>query len=370
MGVLPGGCEGITQIKEFLHSILESMEDGVFTVDRERRITSFNRAASKIMGFSSEEVMGKRCEEVFGSLICSEDCILQKALKEEKPIYSREVRLLTRTGREVPVSIVASPLRDKGGGVIGVIEVFRDLTPLKELEGQLAQSEKLALLGKLAAGVAHEINNPITGILTYIRLLLRRVEEKKDPLSKDIYRYLLIMEKETERVGRLIRGLLDFSRPLKPEMRPLDLKEVLEQSFPLLSERLKRISVEKEIEPPLPKVKGDFNQLQQVFMNIIINAAQAMPKGGKLKIRIFKDGRWVRVEFEDTGCGIPQKNIPKLFDPFFTTKCGKEECPGLGLGLSIVKRIIDTHHGSIQVKSRVGKGSTFILKLPIDERSP
>lgn len=360
-------CREVAEVKDFLDNILESMEDGVFTVDKERRITSFNKTASKITGLLPQEVIGKRCEEVFGNLICSEECALQKALRDRKPVYTHEIKILTKTNKEVPVSIVASPLRDKRGKVTGVIEVFRDLTPLRELEGQLAQSEKFALLGRLAAGLAHEINNPIAGILTYVRLILKRLDGVEEPLYKELNKYLLTIERETERIGRLIKSLLDFSRPLKPEIREVDMKEVLEQSLILLSEQLKmgRIAVHKDIAPSLPKVRGDFGQLQQVFMNIIINAAQAMLKGGELRIRILKDEKWVRAEFKDTGCGIPEENIPKLFDPFFTTKCGKKKCPGLGLGLSIVKKIIDTHYGFIEVKSKEGKGSTFIVKLPI-----
>jgi len=366
-------CREMAEVKEFLNNILESMEDGVFTVDRDGRITSFNRAATQITGYMPEEVIGERCKEIFRSLLCKTNCSLKEVLKTGRIVHNYDIKIFNKANKKVSVNVITSPLRDSRGEIIGAIEVFRDITPFKELQTRLAQSEKFTLMGELAAGIAHEINNPINGVLTYIKLLLKKLSKSEVPetLTREMKRYLITMERETTRVGKLVKNLLDFSRQTEPEVKPIDMSKVLNQSLLLLQDQLRvgGIEVYKEIASPLPRVMADFGQLQQVFMNIIVNAAQAMPKGGELRIRIFKDEEWVRAELEDTGCGIPQKNIPKLFDPFFTTKCGNNKCLGLGLGLSIVKRIIDAHHGLIEVKSKVGKGSTFIIKLPIADAS-
>jgi two-component system NtrC family sensor kinase len=188
--------------------------------------------------------------------------------------------------------------------------------------------------------------------------------------TEDFKKYLSVMERETSHIGRTVKNLLDFSRRTEPDIHPLDINEVLEQSLMLLSDQLKvgNIDLKREGRISLPHIMGDFGQLQQVFINLIMNAIHAMNDGGKIRILTSAEGRpggecFIKIQVSDTGCGIPKKNLDKIFDPFFTTKGGKDSI-GLGLGLSIVQGIIKTHHGRIEVRSRVGRGTKFTLKLP------
>lgn len=234
-------------------------------------------------------------------------------------------------------------------------EQFKEMT-----RQQLMRSERLATLGQLAAGVAHEINNPISGILTYIRLIRKRLEKIPNLGDGDFKRYLAIMERETDRCGIIVRSLLDFARQSEPNLKSVDVNIIINESLELLDHklRLQNIEVEKQF-GKIPLIVGDFAQLQQSFMNLILNASEAMEKGGKLTISTRLVGEMVEIEFTDTGKGIPQENLTKIFEPFFTTKP-----KGTGLGLSVVFGIIHRHQGEIEVKSEVGKGTSFFIRLP------
>ncbi len=232
---------------------------------------------------------------------------------------------------------------------------------LKRTQEQLVQSEKLASLGKLAAGIAHEINNPLTGILTYSSLLLK--ENKENPQMKED---LEVIVNETTRCRKIVKGLLEFARQTEPSKSPADINKVLEETLSLLENQalFHNIKVEKKLKENLPTVMMDTDQIKQVFMNIIINAAEAMSQGGTLTIQSDSDPqkKFTEVSFIDTGPGIPEENLSKIFDPFFTTKrSGK----GTGLGLSVSYGIIQRHDGFLEVTSQLGKGSTFTVKLPL-----
>ncbi len=355
--------------KPFIEGLLRHMHGGVFICNKDKLVIFFNKAAERITGYCSCDVIGRKCEDVFKSKLYGEECPFEKVLRTGRPIYRTEIIIVGKDGKDIPVSTTAFTLKDVQGNAVGIVGIFRDISELQSLRGQLLQSEKLAIMGQLAAGVAHEINNPINGILIYIKLIFKMLEQKK--ISKDEFRrYLTIMERETARVGRTVKNLLDFARPREPEITLVDIDEVIEQSLLLLKEPLKvgNIEVKQEGVGHIPKIMGDFGQLQQVFMNIIFNACQAMPKDGKLKITRTVEGKpghecFVKVAISDTGHGIPKDDIPNIFDPFFTTKGGKNGS-GLGLGLSIVQNIIETHHGRIDVQSEIGKGTTFTIRLP------
>lgn len=234
---------------------------------------------------------------------------------------------------------------------------------LKESQEQLIQVEKLTSLGQLAASIAHEVNNPLSGVLVYTQLLAKKI--KNDSSSKEVaLEYLSKMEGELIRSTKLIRNLLDFARQSTPAFREVNLNEVIARSLDLVahSAELQHVQIIKKFDPSLPGVMADFDQLQQVFTNLIINAVQAMPGGGKLTLCTSSNENQLKIEVQDTGYGIPPENIRKLFTPFFSTK---SEVKGVGLGLAISYGIIQRHHGSIEVQSQPGEGTTFIVYLPL-----
>ena len=354
--------------KPFIEGLLLHMHGGVFICNKDI-ISFFNKAAEYITGYCSGDVIGKKCNDVFKSKKSGKECPFEKVLSTGRPVYKTEINIVDKEGKDIPVSTTAFTLKNTQGNTIGIVGIFRDISEVKTLRGQLLQSDKLAIMGQLAAGVAHEINNPISGILIYIKLIYKMLEQKEFPKDKFI-RYLTIMERETTRVGRTVKNLLDFTRPKEPEIIYVDIEEIIEQSLLLLEDPLRvgNIEIQSECNKRIPKIMGDFGQLQQVFMNIMLNACQAMPQGGKLTINRTVEGEtgdecFVSIKISDTGYGIPKKDIPKIFGPFFTTKGGKDGI-GLGLGLSIVQNIIQRHHGTIDVQSEAGKGTVFTITLP------
>jgi len=240
---------------------------------------------------------------------------------------------------------------------------------LKETREQLVHAEKLASLGQLSASIAHEINNPLAGILTYTKLLAKKISG--DTLEKGAaLDHLSKMESEVGRCSRIIRNLLDFSRQTEPTLRLVDVNQVIEQVLAMVGHQaqLQNVEVVRELSPSLSKVMADSDKLQQVFTNLTLNAIQAMSGGGKLTLRTSVENSQVRIDVQDTGCGISKENLSKLFTPFFTTK---EKGSGVGLGLAVVRGIIERHKGEIKVQSEVGKGTTFsvYLGVPDDEKS-
>ncbi|MCJ7770062.1 ATP-binding protein, partial [Candidatus Bathyarchaeota archaeon] len=232
---------------------------------------------------------------------------------------------------------------------------------LRKTQNQLLQSEKMASLGKLAAGVAHEINSPLTGILTYSSLL-HKTKQDGDPDKDD----LEVIVNETNRCKRIVKGLLDFARQTEPQKVLSDVNEALDKSINLISHQagMQNVKIEKKTQPDLPKIMIDTGQIQQVFMNILLNAIEAMPEGGALTVHLGVEDKAIVIGFTDTGVGIPDENLSKIFDPFFTTK---KQGKGTGLGLSVSYGIVEKHKGNLEVKSRVGKGATFTVKLPLEE---
>jgi signal transduction histidine kinase len=238
---------------------------------------------------------------------------------------------------------------------------------LQESQEQLIQADKLTSLGQLAASIAHEVNNPLTGILVYTRLLKKKIGSDTIP-KETALDYLSKMEFELIRSTKLIHNLLDFARQSPPAFRKIGLNAVINRALELAAYTAKtqHIQTIKELDPSIPELTADFDQLQQVCTNLILNAIQAMPEGGTLTLRTsFSDGQ-CKVEVQDTGYGIPPENIRKLFTPFFTTK---QEIKGVGLGLAVSYGIIQRHHGRIEVKSREGEGSIFTLCLPVHQET-
>ena len=237
---------------------------------------------------------------------------------------------------------------------------------LKENQEQLIQAEKLTSLGQMAASIAHEVNNPLAGVLVYTQLLAKKIAG--DNMSKEVaLDYLSKMESELTRSTGLIRNLLDFARQSPPALREVDLNNVVNRSLDLVahSAELQHIEVIKEFNSSLPRLMVDFGQLQQICTNLIMNAIQAMPEGGRLTLRTSADNSQLKIEVQDTGCGISEENMRKLFTPFFTTK-GKGK--GVGLGLAVTYGIIQRHQGKIEVQSKEGEGTTFTIYLPLHHK--
>ncbi len=238
------------------------------------------------------------------------------------------------------------------------------LNQLKDTQEGLIQAEKLSSLGQLAASIAHEVNNPLSGVLVYTQLLNKKISN--DNFSKEVsLNYLAKMEVELTRSTKLVRNLLDFARQSPPALRETDINEVIKRALELVahSAHLLHIQIKRQMEPTLPRLMADPDQLQQVAVNLVLNAVQAMPNGGTLTLRTSLEDNQIKVEFIDTGCGIPQENMSRLFTPFFTTK---KEVKGVGLGLAVSYGIIQRHHGRISVKSKEGEGSNFCVYLPIN----
>ncbi len=240
---------------------------------------------------------------------------------------------------------------------------------LKKIQAQLMQSENLASLGRPPSGVAHEINSPLTGILTFSHLLMRKLKD-----NPELQRELELIVRETTRVSTIVRGLLDFARESKPQKRPCNINELILHTLSLVEHQsvFHDIRIVKNLDPQVAMILLDANQIQQVFMNVLLNAADAMPAGGTLTITstMAPEDSFVQVRFADTGSGIPEKNLHRIFDPFFTTKADKK---GTGLGLAVSYGIIERHRGHIEVQSEEGKGTTFTIKLPqqaLEEVSP
>ena len=275
--------------------------------------------------------------------------------------------------------MVTYPLKDQNGEIHRIIEVWRDITEqlsyrwdkrVKELKSdlqKLVQEDRMISLGKLAASCSHEINNPIQGLLTFSYLMQEILAEGK-PSSKDLEQFkkhLSFMSRELERCGNIISGLLSFARETPKEFKEIDLNDVLNSVITLTRHKmeLRNVDMTTRLYPGLLMIKGDDRELQQCFLNLIFNSIEAMPNGGQLRIisDLKQDKKNVRVEVQDTGYGISKENLEHIFDPFFTTK-GEGE--GTGLGLSIVYGVTKNHKGKINVNSKVGQGSSFVLEFP------
>jgi len=335
--------------------ILESISGGIITTNLEGMVTTFNRAAAQITGLLPQQVLGYHLDKLFPS---THEIyrIWEATQKTGQPCLGREVLLNPGDGPVIHL-LVSSSVLEKNRENIGTIVVLRDLTELKRLEEQVRRADRLAGLGELAAGVAHEIRNPLTAIQGYVQLIGEDMGWE-DPQHE----YLRIIAKEVNRANRIIEELLRFARPTIPLFTHINLTEELEQTLVLAGQvHAKNITIIRDYQP-LPPIMADSEQLKQVFLNLLINAAQAIgEKGGTIRVatRHLPEWRQVVLAVADTGCGISPEHLDRLFDPFFTTK---EK--GTGLGLAIAHQIVRLHGGAIGVESEPGCGAVFSIYLP------
>jgi len=356
----------------FLNNIIQASVDGIVVVDRKGVPLMFNEGAERILGYKAEEVIGHG--EVFRQFyppdVASE---MMRRMRSDQygpkdKLNTTQITFLHKNGEEVPVLFSAAVIREHNRevGSVGIFSDLRDILKmrreLEESQNQLLQAEKIASLGRLSAGVAHEINNPLAGILIYAELLQREMGPEAG--GKD---YLEEIINQTMRCQQIVQRLLEFSRQSLGQRTHFNLNLIINRCVELLSHQalFHDIQVNRDLDPELPQIAGDPGQLQQVITNLLINATDATRGQGTITIttRPNPEGDGVVLTFSDTGCGIPSDMRDKIFEPFFTTKAvGK----GTGLGLSIVYGVIQRHGGTIEVDSEPGAGSTFTIRLPLE----
>ncbi len=372
--------------KNFSDFLIQQSTAAIVILNTNFEIVETNDPYLKAVNKSKEDVIGRYCYETSHgyNVPCS----------SSRPDMKCPLVETLRTGRsahvihEHPVpgghfkfcNLVTYPLRNQNGEIHRIIEVWRDITDqlsyrwdkrVKELKSdlqKLVQEDRMISLGKLAASCAHEINNPIQGLLTFSDLMQDILTEGK-PSSEDLEQFrghLSLMSKELERCGNIISGLLSFSRESPKEYKEIDLNEILKAVLALTGHKmeLRNVDLTTRLYPGLLMIQGDERELQQCFLNLIFNAIEAMPQGGKLQIfsELDSDKKHARIEIRDNGYGIPKENLDHIFDPFFTTK---GEGKGTGLGLSIAYGVTKNHKGKISVNSKAGEGSSFVLAFPV-----
>jgi PAS domain S-box-containing protein len=353
-------ADELQALTDYNENILESMDAGILVLDLDGKVARWNRAMESLTGRRREAALGRPLDEIFPEsfLEALRSSLVLGDREEIAHIY--KLHLPTENGASSMVNVSLAPFQVGSGERCGTILILEDVTARVRLEEQLQHSEKMASIGILAAGVAHEVNTPLAGISSYTQMLRGQVEpgDARAQLLEKI-------EKQTFRAAKIINGLLNFSRSGGLEMESLDVNKVLLDVLSLVEHQLEgaKIRVRKDLAPALPAVRGNENRLQQVFFNLVLNARDAMPSGGWLTLATSADEDTVVVEVADTGHGIKREDIRRIYDPFFTTKgIGR----GTGLGLSVSYGILQEHGGAIFVDSTPGKGTTFQVALPAD----
>jgi two-component system, NtrC family, sensor kinase len=344
----------IARLKDFSENIVESLNVGVLAVDLGGIVESWNTRMEQLFGVQRQDAVGHQLRALLPQELASE--IATRA--DEEQITGFYKHRLHHQGKYLTLNVSITPLVSKSGDRIGRLLLFDDVTQRERMEEQMSQTEKLTSLGLLAAGVAHEVNTPLAVISNYIQMLARQMPEG-DPRQGIIDKIV----KQTFRASEIVNNLLNFSRTSATEVADIDVNRVVEETLSLVAHPLKtsQIQVVKQLGETLPAVRGSANKLQQVFLNLFLNARDAMPSGGMLEVRTSAHNGSVEVEVADTGAGIPREHIHRIFDPFFTTKANGR---GTGLGLSVSYGIIKEHAGKIDVRSTPGKGTSFHVEFP------
>src|SRR6266403_61648 len=351
------------QQQEFARRLVDNFPDLILVLDTAGHYTFVSPRSKDVLGYEVEDTQ----HMAFGDRTHPEDLpavlsLYKDVIAGTQTFASLEVRVRHKLGEWRRIRFNFSPLSDEKGNIEGVVLSGRDVTELKRLEEQLIQSEKLAAMGQMLAGVAHELNNPLTAILGVTERL-----RASEGMQENTRRHLALTHRQARRAARIVQNLLEFSRPASPQKKPLDVNTLIERTLQLQDHSLRRNNVQVDFQPQsdLPTVIGDANQLIQVFLNLISNAEHAIREvreTGRIQIRIGRIGRHISVTVQDDGVGVAQEALPKLFDPFYTTK---RPGGGTGLGLSICMSIVREHGGSIDVETLPAGGSAFTVYLPV-----
>jgi len=354
----------LIEARNFLESIIDNAGDAITVVDLEGKIIYWNEGAEKIYGYRKEETLGKRPLDF---LFPQDETLKAREKKRFQALMAQvwkgevvsnvEVKRQTKGGREITASVTLSPLKDASGKIVGASRICKDITQIKKAEEKLLLSERLSSMGELIAGVAHEIRNPLAGIKINTQVLAR----KKDFPAME--RQLLDSTLEgIEKIQKIVEDMLDYAKPRAAEYKKEEINPIVEKSLDVLNVQLKNANIAATFEQreDLPQIKIDRHQIQQVLINIMLNAIHAMDKGGALTVRTFLTDRGgVGIEVTDTGVGISAAHLKRIFDPFFTTKSR-----GTGLGLSISQKLLENHGALIDATSEEGKGSVFTIRFP------
>ncbi len=350
-------------------SLFEHVACGVFISSKEGKFLDANQALLDMLGYDSKAEFFKIDLAKDLWLKPEDRQKFRELIERDGRVIDYEVYFKRKDGKKIPVLLTGHVRYDENGNVLGYEGLNIDQSQRKQMEKelektriQLLQAEKMGSLGKLAAGVAHQLNNPLGGITLFTKLIMEEYT-LEDGLREDLARVL----KDAERCRDTVKELLEFSRQTNYLMKPCDINQIVSRTLFLLGDQslFQNIEIKKDLAPALPLVQADVQQLNHLFMNIILNAADAMAAKGTLKVKSYPspDNRRVRVEISDTGPGISEDIFPNIFEPFFTTK---EEGQGTGLGLSLAYSIVENHGGSIEAASKPGEGTTFTIELPID----
>lgn len=344
----------LSRIKAFSDTLVENMPIGLAAFDGSGALTAFNQSAERILGLKAGEALGKQVGEILPAN-CRE--IFLKVTAERRMI-EREIDCTIADGRTLPLEVIATTLEEDDGVAPGYVILFRDMTEVRRLQQEVARNRRLASLGSLAAGVAHEIRNPLSslkGFATYFRERYR-----DNPADRETAE---VMISEVDRLNRVINQLLEFARPLTMTLAPASLQSLIRHTLKTVEgqAREKGIAVESDLPPEIEEIPIDADRISQVLMNLCLNAIAAMEAGGILRVALGRqDEERIRISIVDTGAGIRTEDLPRVFDPYFTTKQA-----GTGLGLPIVQKIVEAHNGKILLASEPGKGTTATVILPM-----
>ena len=358
------------RIQELTADILTGIVDGVIVTDSSNIVIIWNRAAEELTGIAGTETIGRQVNAVLSdnpSMVS----LIEKTLASGRSYADYEAEIAVKHGPLRPVGLVTSVLMDDEGRPLGVILTVRDQAGVRDLKERMRRSDRLATLGMIAAGIAHEVKNPLVGIRGAAQLMR---SELRTGSGKSLDEYLDVILKEADRLNSVLEGILDFTR-LKPrDMKGYNVHSILDRVLLLNEENVRQngVVLSRMYDPSLPDITGNQDQLVQVFLNIIKNAVEAMPKGGKLTIMTRMSDLFTTVQADrrkyqlmvvkvsDTGPGIKQQHLQNIFTPFFTTKDR-----GVGLGLALSYQIVQEHLGTIRVESQENEGTTFSVYLPL-----
>ncbi|NOX97636.1 MAG: PAS domain-containing protein [Nitrospirae bacterium] len=351
----------LSAVESLSSNVLRSITRGVIVVDLEGKISSLNKAAETILNLKGRNLSGTPFREIWNK----DDrirVILEKVLEDKELSGDQDIDYYVEGKGRLSLRIDTTFLEDDEGKTVGIVILIKDLTEAKQLETQMRRADKLASLGRLAAGIAHEIKNPLSAMSINHQLLEEEVFSSSSLSRKRLLNYLNIVGTETKRLEGIVQNFLRFAKPPPLELSQVNINRVLDGVLALIGQEAveEGIKISKNYHEDLPRVQGDKEQLSQAFLNIVINSLQAMAGGGQLTIRTAKGPRHIELEISDTGRGIALQDQEKIFELYFTTKEG-----GTGLGLPITQRIIQEHRGWIGIESKPGEGTKFRVNLPL-----